>query len=87
MKKRKDKIMTEPTKDEICLMCHLSSECSGCCHYLCKNSCASAQVCMQDAIEQESRLDAWIHIIEDEENSRYKQLVKKFSKSKNRLNR
>lgn len=44
---------------------------------------------MQGATGQESRLEAWIYIIEDGEgqNNRYKQLVKKFSKNKNRLNR
>jgi hypothetical protein len=66
-----------PTKEQICLMCHLSSECLECCKK-CKKNC-SGQVCgLKCNPENEiGRWQAWRHIIR--EHPRYKKIVKQFN--------
>lgn len=54
-----------PDNKNICLMCHLSSECNRCCNK-CKEGCNSKQKCQlktskEDQIE---RLSTWIHHIQ-----------------------
>ncbi len=53
----------EPTNKEICMMCHLSSECDGCCK-TCKNKCNGHQVCQIGVDGQADRLAAWMSIVE-----------------------
>jgi len=54
----------EPIKDEICMMCHFSSECGKCC-LKCTEQCNSRQVCMQGKPNQAERVDAWMNIIDN----------------------
>lgn len=56
----------EPTDDEICMMCHLSSGCSGCCKH-CKQQCNSHQVCQIGVTGQADRLASWLKIISNQE--------------------
>lgn len=65
-------------KATICIMCHLSSECSKCCR-ICNNLCNEAQVCMQGAKEQYERWRSWIDVVET--NNRYKQLFNDLQKN------
>jgi hypothetical protein len=64
----------EPTNKDICMMCHLSSECGGCCK-TCKNKCNSCQVCQIGVQWQAERLAAWLKIVEDEEMSRLRKFI------------
>lgn len=70
-----------PTDSEICLMCHLSTECRGCC-LVCRHqkTCASAQLCAFESDRQieTTRWEAWMSIIENTEY--YKTLINKFKK-------
>ena len=52
----------KPTKEEICIMCHLSSECDGCCKK-CKQTCNAKQYCGNDGTDQTERLQAWTEIV------------------------
>ncbi len=49
------------TEEQACIMCHLSSECEGCCAR-CKGECA--QKCSLPFIATEkSRWDTWMHLV------------------------
>jgi hypothetical protein len=54
-----------PTKDQICLMCHLSAECPDCCAK-CKKEC-SGQVCglKDDPKDAVGRWVAWKTLVRD----------------------
>jgi len=56
----------EPTNKEICMMCHFSSECEGCCKN-CKEQCNGHQVCQIGVDGQADRLAAWMSIVEKNE--------------------
>ncbi len=56
----------ESSNKEICMMCHFSSECEGCCK-TCKNKCNGHQVCQIGVDRQADRLDTWTSIIEKNE--------------------
>jgi len=62
------KLDFEPSPAQICMMCHFSSECEGCCEK-CSDQCNHAQLCglEQPANEQTERLNAWINIINSNE--------------------
>lgn len=55
----------EVTAEQACIMCHLSSECSGCCRKCIEDgkngSCNSRQLCTQGSLEQSKRWNAWIY--------------------------
>lgn len=71
----------DPGPDEICMMCHLSSECPKCCNKCGYIGSCGKQICMQGEKEQYGRYDAWMTIIR--ENIHYKQLINKFNKIDN----
>lgn len=55
------------SKEQACILCHLSSECEGCC-VKCKaenkNDGCSGQACSQPFREKEgNRWDTWMHIV------------------------
>lgn len=55
------------SKEQACILCHLSSECEGCC-VKCKaenkNGSCYGQICSQPQREHEGqRWDAWMHIV------------------------
>jgi hypothetical protein len=54
-----------PTLEDICLMCHYSSGCGGCCSK-CKDKCNSSQTCglKEDPSNHIDRMKAWIHIVD-----------------------
>lgn len=52
----------EPSNNEICMMCHFSSECNKCCK-TCKDQCNSCQQCQIGEKEQSDRLAAWMDIV------------------------
>lgn len=51
------------SKENICLMCHYSSECGDCCNK-CKLECNAKQICGLNDKEQEARLNTWNYVIE-----------------------
>jgi len=59
--KDKIKLRLEPTKKEICMMCHWSSSCENCCNK-CESKCNSEQICMLGNYDQYDRLEAWLSI-------------------------
>lgn len=69
----------EPTIEQLCLMCHLSSECGDCCKK-CNNPCNSGQICQIGTKENADRWSAYINIIKEIEL--YKKLYKQFKKLK-----
>ncbi|MBR4828196.1 MAG: hypothetical protein IKZ92_00120 [Muribaculaceae bacterium] len=55
--------------EQACIMCHLSSECGGCCAK-CSNNTCGGQVCSQSGKDTDgNRWDAWMHLV-----STYKEL-------------
>ncbi len=55
------------TREQACIMCHLSSECGGCC-VRCraegKNGTCYGQTCSQQSREYDGqRWDTWIHMV------------------------
>jgi hypothetical protein len=54
----------EPTDAEVCLMCHLSSGCKGCCK-TCKSKCNAGQLCQIGIDNQADRLESWLWICSD----------------------
>jgi len=64
----------EATPEEICMMCHFSSECDGCCKR-CENFCNSEQTCMQGKKGQFQRLQSWMSIINSD---KYFDYLKKY---------
>ena len=55
------------SKEQACILCHLSSECEGCC-VKCKaenkNDGCSGQACSQPFREKEgNRWDTWMHLV------------------------
>lgn len=68
-----------PIQQQICMMCHFSSECDNCCNK-CINPCNAGQACgLKDNPEDlADRLDAWIHIVSDNENFKH---LRKYIKS------
>lgn len=66
-----------PTKEQVCIMCHLSSECHKCCNKC--EGCNARQICMinKSYEDQTERLSSWIHIIETVDH--YKKLYKLFN--------
>lgn len=51
------------TREMSCVMCHLSSECEGCC-VTCKNPCGGCQRCSQpDRDHEYSRFTTWMHLV------------------------
>jgi hypothetical protein len=65
-----------PSNKELCMMCHLSSECLSCCKF-CNEKCNSCQVCgfTLEKTDMCNRLDGWYNIIKS--NVRYKKLYNK----------
>jgi hypothetical protein len=57
----------EPTKKEICMMCHFSSECEKCCK-TCTEECNGKQICQIGVGEQADRLSSWMAIIHNNKN-------------------
>lgn len=66
MKTIKDlKLQLEPSNKIICYMCHLSSNCGGCCKK-CQDECnGGEQICMIGHVGQYDRWQAWKNIIAD----------------------
>ncbi|HOG56604.1 MAG TPA: hypothetical protein PK727_04680 [Bacteroidales bacterium] len=71
------------TREEFCMMCHLSSGCAGCC-IICKNkNCDKPQACgiNNDPIKSIGRLRAWQAIVKNctssEEREHHKKLLSK----------
>jgi len=58
------KLQLEPSGEEICRMCHLSSNCAGCCKK-CQHKCNSEQVCMIGQTGQYDRWQTWKRIVAD----------------------
>lgn len=57
------------SKEQACILCHLSSECSGCC-VKCrtekKNDSCQGQTCSQPFREQEgARWDTWMYLVSE----------------------
>ena len=51
------------TEEEACMMCHLSSECGGCCAK-CGMKCSSVQLCSQsNRGSQTERLKTWLYLV------------------------
>lgn len=51
------------TAEESCMMCHLSSECNGCCK-TCNSDTCNGQICGQPMREYESeRLSTWLYLV------------------------
>lgn len=49
------------TPEQACFMCHLSSECAGCCRKCHK---CTGQACSQENLEtQQSRWDTWMYLV------------------------
>lgn len=67
-----EEIKFEATNQDICMMCHFSSECDGCCSK-CKELCNTQQNCGIGKKQQAERLIAWRHIIKS--NDVFKRLV------------
>lgn len=57
-----EQIKFEATNQDICMMCHFSSECDLCCSK-CKDKCNTQQQCRIGKKDQAERLIAWRHII------------------------
>jgi hypothetical protein len=55
-------LKSEPTTQQVCMMCHFSSECKGCCKR-CTSKCNSSQICQKGVPGQSERLDTWLDII------------------------
>lgn len=50
------------SREQACILCHLSAECTGCCK-VCKEQC-QGQMCSQPFREHEGqRWDTWMHIL------------------------
>nr|DAI98715.1 MAG TPA: hypothetical protein [Caudoviricetes sp.] len=61
------------SREQACILCHLSAECSGCCK-VCKDRRCQGQTCSQPFREHEGqRWDSWMHILR---NTKLKRLVK-----------
>ena len=58
------KLKIIPSKTQICMMCHFSSECENCCNE-CKTKCNQRQMCgfKNEFGDQADRLESWLHII------------------------
>ena len=65
-----------PTSGDICMMCHFSSECDGCC-MKCKKECNSKQICglKGKPEDQTERLQAWLSIIKCSEMKNLKKYI------------
>lgn len=51
------------SREQACIMCHLSSECSGCC-LQCKNGHCQGQACSQPFRETEGeRWETWMYLV------------------------
>lgn len=65
MKQLQFNLKIEPTKQQICGMCHCSSGCEKCCN-VCKKEgkwCNSSQHCMLNKDRQIDRLEGWLNIV------------------------
>lgn len=52
------------TAEQACIMCHLSSECAGCCNTCKRANGCQGQTCSQPFRHQEGqRWDAWMHLV------------------------
>lgn len=51
------------SREQACILCHLSSECGGCCRKCTKNDC-NGQLCSQASRNYDGkRWDTWMHLI------------------------
>jgi hypothetical protein len=52
-----------PTKEDICKMCHWSTDCNECCK-ACDHQCNSVQYCgLEDKDDQSDRWEAILHLM------------------------
>lgn len=65
-----------PTSKQICMMCHLSTECTGCCKK-CTHQCNGCQKCGHESSAEShiERLETWISIVKHPEMSRLKKFI------------
>ena len=55
--------------EQICMLCHLSSECDNCCRR-CSEECNAGQACMlPDPEGQSERLDTWRYLVKEADHS------------------
>lgn len=51
-------------REQACILCHLSSECGGCCAKCDKREGCTGQTCSQPTRDNEGqRWDAWMHLV------------------------
>ena len=69
--------MSRVSSEAICMMCHLSSECSGCCRVCKKKQCnGGRQLCLINDKGQLARLESWKYIVVT--TDRYAEMYKTF---------
>ena len=72
------------TREQACIMCHLSSECSGCCIKCIaegRNGSCNGQTCSQLTRDNEGkRWETWIHLVKNNLPELRKYIPKKYKK-------
>lgn len=60
-----------PTIKQVCMLCHFSSECGGCCKK-CIDPCNAGQVCgLEEPVENHSdRFAAWVSLVKNNQHFR-----------------
>lgn len=57
------------SREQACILCHLSSECGGCCAKCSQQNGCSGQVCAQPRRDIDGqRWDAWMHLVANYEH-------------------
>ena len=53
------------SREQACILCHLSSECSGCCVRCSKGGCQGQSCSQQNRENDGQRWDTWMHLVKN----------------------